>query len=177
MQGDEQVRESLERAAKAVAARSNIGRGVASTKAVLRPGLDCTVTEGAHSLKLAMSPKYGGTGDGPNPGVLGRAALASCLAITYGMWAARLGVPFDSLEVDVEADYDVRGELGVDDTVRYGTLAGQIGIKVEALKTEVSRLRKQYSDVLKDEVAQTVARPTDVKAELGYLFDLMREQL
>ena len=141
MQGDEQVRESLERAAKAVAARSNIGRGVASTKAVLRPGLDCTVTEGAHSLKLAMSPKYGGTGDGPNPGVLGRAALASCLAITYGMWAARLGVPFDSLEVDVEADYDVRGELGVDDAVRSGYSAMRYLVTVTTASAEADVLR------------------------------------
>ena len=141
MQGDEQVRESLERSAKAVAARSNIGRGVASTKAVLRPGLDCTVTEGAHSLKLAMSTKYGGTGDGPNPGVLGRAALASCLAITYGMWAARLGVPFDSLEVDVEADYDVRGELGVDDAIRPGYSAMRYVVTVTSASTEAEVLR------------------------------------
>lgn len=28
------------------------------------------------------------------------------------MWAARLGVPIDALEVAVQADYDVRGELG-----------------------------------------------------------------
>ena len=141
MQGDEQVRESLERSVKAVAARGNAGGGVAATKAVLRPGLDCTVTEGAHSLKLAMSPKYGGTGDGPNPGVLGRAALASCLAIAYGMWAARLGVPFDSVEVDVEAEYDVRGLLGMDDAVRPGYSAMRYLVTVTTASTEAEVLR------------------------------------
>jgi uncharacterized OsmC-like protein len=141
MQGDEQVRASLERNVRAVSTRSNIGRGVASTKAVLRPGLDCTVTEGEHSLKLAMTPKYGGTGDGPNPGVLGRAALASCLAITYGMWAARLGVPFDSLEVDVEADYDVRGELGVDEAIRPGYSAMRYVVTVTSASAEAEVLR------------------------------------
>jgi hypothetical protein len=36
------------------------------------------------------------------------------------MWAARLGVPIESLEIEVHADYDVRGELGADTTVRPG---------------------------------------------------------
>ena len=36
------------------------------------------------------------------------------------MWGARLGVSFDSLTVDVEADYDSRGELGVSDDVPPG---------------------------------------------------------
>jgi uncharacterized OsmC-like protein len=67
-----------------------------------------------------MTEKYGGHGNAPNPGVLGRGALASCLAIGYGMWAARLGVPLDSIDVEVQADYDVRGELGVDAQVRPG---------------------------------------------------------
>ena len=141
MQGDEQVREALERNAKAVSARSGVGRGVAATKAVLRPGLECTVTEGPHSLTVAMTRKYGGTESGPNPGVLGRAALASCLAITYGMWAARLGVAFDSLEVEVQADYDVRGELGVDDAVRPGYGAVRYVVTVTSASSEDDVLR------------------------------------
>jgi uncharacterized OsmC-like protein len=36
------------------------------------------------------------------------------------MWAARLGVPIESLDVEVEADYDRRGELGVSDEVPPG---------------------------------------------------------
>jgi hypothetical protein len=36
------------------------------------------------------------------------------------MWAARLGIALDSLEVQVEADYDSRGELGVSDDVPPG---------------------------------------------------------
>ncbi len=62
----------------------------------------------------------GGNNAGPNPGILGRGALGSCLAIGYGMWAARLGVPVDALEVEVQADYDSRGELGIADDVPPG---------------------------------------------------------
>jgi uncharacterized OsmC-like protein len=55
--------------------------------------------------------------------VLGRGALGSCLALGYAMWAIRLDVPIESLEVDVEADYDTRGELGVADDIPPGYTA------------------------------------------------------
>ena len=51
----------------------------------------------------------------PDPGVYGRTALGSCLAIGYQFWAAKLGVVFSRLEVDVQADYDSGGYHGVTD--------------------------------------------------------------
>jgi uncharacterized OsmC-like protein len=54
-----------------------------------------------------MVQKSGGSGSGPNPGVLGRASLASCLAISYAMLAARREIALKAVEVDVEADYDM----------------------------------------------------------------------
>jgi uncharacterized OsmC-like protein len=120
MDGDERIREALDRNVKAVTLRPGVARGTARTRAVLRPGLDCIVTEGPYELKVGMTEKYGGLGSAPNPGVLGRGTLASCLAIGYGMWAARLGVECESIDVEVQADYDVRGELGVDASVRPG---------------------------------------------------------
>jgi uncharacterized OsmC-like protein len=141
MHGDERVREALERNASLVAARPGRGQLTATSKAVLGPGLECSVTEGPHILKVAMTTKYAGTGDGPNPGVLGRAALASCLAICYGMWAARLGVPLDSLEVEVAADFDVRGELGVADDVRPGYGAVRYVVTATSASPETDVLR------------------------------------
>ena len=58
-------------------------RGTATTKAVLHPSLDCTITDGPHELKVGMTAKYGGSGLHPNRGVLG--AFASCLAVGYGI--------------------------------------------------------------------------------------------
>jgi uncharacterized OsmC-like protein len=114
------LREILERNAKAVALRPSAGQGTAKTRVRLKPGLECEIEEGAWKLTAGVSEKSGGTNAGPNPGILGRGALGSCLAVGYAMWAARLGVPIDSLEVDVEADYDSRGELGVSDEVPPG---------------------------------------------------------
>ena len=115
-----QIAVTLERNVKAVTLRPSVGQGTAVTRATLRDGLACEVQEGAWKFVAGMTEKYGGTNDGPNPGTYGRAALASCLAIGYAMWAARLGVPIESLEIEVQADYDVRGELGVSDDVRPG---------------------------------------------------------
>lgn len=163
MNGDDQVKEALERNVRAVAARRSAGIGTAVTKAVLRPGLECAVTEGTHALTVAMTQKYGGTGNGPNPGVLGRAALASCLAIGYGMWAARLGVPFDALEVEVQADYDVSGELGIADDVRPGYAAMRYVVTVSSTSPQADVMRvldtadrlSSYSDIFSKGVPLT----------------------
>jgi len=116
----ERLRDILERNAKAVSLRPALGQGTAKTRVRLKPGMECTIEEGRWTLTAGMSEKSGGTNAGPNPGILGRGALGSCLAIGYAMWAARLGVPIESLDVEVEADYDRRGELGVSDEVPPG---------------------------------------------------------
>ena len=120
MSDTEQLRDILERNATALSLRPSLGQGTAKTRVRLKPGLECEIEEGSWKLTAGMSVKFGGSNAGPNPGILGRGALGSCLAIGYAMWAARLGVPIESLDVEVEADYDGRGEFGVSDDVPPG---------------------------------------------------------
>jgi uncharacterized OsmC-like protein len=130
------IKTALERNVKAVTLRPSVGQGTAVTRVHLRDGLACDITEGPWTLTAGMTEKYGGTNAGPNPGVLGRAALGSCLALGYGMWAARLGVPITSLDVEIQADYDVRGELAVDDSVRPGYTAMRYIVTVTSPASE-----------------------------------------
>lgn len=116
----EEIRSILERNVKAVSLRPAVGQNTARTKVRLKAGLECELTEGPWTMTVAMSQKSGGTGAGPNPGVLGRGALGTCLALGYSMYAIRMGVPIEALEVEVEADYDARGELGISDDVPPG---------------------------------------------------------
>ncbi len=109
------IKEIFERKQKAVKLRPSVGQGTAVTKVRFRDGLTCEIEDGEWKLVADMASKIGGSNLGPNPGVLGRSALGSCLAITYLLWAAKLDVKIDHLEVEVQADYDARGELGVDD--------------------------------------------------------------
>jgi uncharacterized OsmC-like protein len=141
MQGNAEIRRALERNVKAVSLCPGVAKGTARTTAVLRPGLDCTVAEGPYELKVGMTRKYGGRDGAPSPGVLGRGALASCLAMGYGIWAARLGVSCEAIEVEVQATYDVRGELGVATDVRPGYLAIRYVVTVTGASTEEDVLR------------------------------------
>jgi RNA polymerase sigma-70 factor (ECF subfamily) len=51
----------------------------------------------------------------------------------------------------------------------YADLAAKLGVTEGALKTGIHRLRKRYRDLLREEVAATVADPESVDAELRFL--------
>lgn len=136
-----EIKEALERNVKVVSARPSVGQGTAVTKVTLHPGLACDVEDGPWKFSVGMTEKYGGQNNGPNPGVYGRAALGSCLAIGYAMWAARLEIAIRSLTVEIRAKYDVRGELGADDTVRpgYGNIVYVVTVDTDASDADVHR--------------------------------------
>lgn len=138
---DDGIKVALDRTVKAVTLRASMGKGTAVTKATLREGLSCDVTEGKMRFTAGMHEKYGGDDAGPNPGMLARGAIASCLAMGAAMWAARMQVPITALEVEVEADYDVRGELGVDSDVPAGYLAVRYRLNVTSPAPE-SKVRE-----------------------------------
>lgn len=121
-----------------------LGRGTAATRVRLRNGLTCDVEEGDWKLTVDMGPKSGGEGHGPNPGVLGRGALGSCLAISYAMWAAHLEVPIEELSVVVEADYDSGAALGVSDVAPgYRAVRYLVQVKSPAPEAEVLSMLEQ----------------------------------
>jgi uncharacterized OsmC-like protein len=165
------IKTALERNVAAVTRRPSVGQGTAVTRVSLGDDLRCEIADGTWSLTAGMTPKYGGDGSAPNPGVLGRAAFGACLAIGYGMWAARLGVPITSLDVEVHADYDVRGELGVTDTVRPGYLEIRYIVSVTSDASEAEVLRvldtaERHSSWL-DIVANPVAVRREVRLDSG----------
>src|SRR5690349_19753916 len=149
------IKDALERNVKVMSARPSVGQGTAVTKVTLHPGLSCDVEDGPWKFSVGMTEKYGGQNNAPNPGVYGRAALGSCLAIGYAMWAARLEIQIRSLTVEVRAKYDVRGELGVDDSVRpgYGEVVYAVTVDTDASDADVHRwldMADQHSSWLDD---------------------------
>ncbi len=137
-QPHERIRTAVNRARKALDRMDSVGRGTARTRARIRDGLTCEVADGPWSFVADMPEKAGGDAQGPDPGVYGRAALASCLAIGYSMWAAHQGVPIHSLEVEVEADYDARPEYGVsDDPPGYKQMRWVVRVESPAPEDEV----------------------------------------
>lgn len=138
MKGQEEIKAKFERNRKALQLRPSIGQGTAVTRVRLIEGLTCEIEEGSWKLTADMGEKSGGANRGPNPGILGRAALGSCLAIGYAMWAAKLDVPYSSLEVEVQADYDSRGGHGVDDVEPgYAQIRYVVTIESDAPESEI----------------------------------------
>jgi uncharacterized OsmC-like protein len=112
-------------------------------RAKLDEALSVEVT-GPGGLRLVtdMPAGIGGRDEGPSPGWLFRASLASCVATTIGMEAAREGVRLRSLEVEVDSESDDRGILGIDDSVPAGPLSTRIRIRVAADGVEEGSLRE-----------------------------------
>lgn len=136
----ERIRRAFERNTKALSLKPTLGRGTAVTRVTMREGLTLEVTDGPWKLAVDMGEKSGGNNTGPNPGVLGRAALGSCLTINYLLWAARLGVPLRSLEVEVQADYDSRGYHGVGNvTPGYNEIRYVVRVGSDAPEADVMR--------------------------------------
>ncbi len=137
----------LERNIKALKLRPGIGQGTATTTVRIRNGLTADIEDGSWKLVADEMPGDGGAGLGPDPGVLTRAGLGSCLAMGYVMWAAQMQIPLDSVEVVVEADYDANGMFGVDDSVSPGWGAVRYTTKISSPAPE-ERIRElvEYAD-------------------------------
>lgn len=113
METVQRIKTAFERNAKALQLRPVLGQKTAATSVRVIDGLQCEIAEGPWKIVVDLGENRGGNNAGPNPGILGRGALGSCLAMGYIMWAAKLGVPIMNLEVTVQADIDARGEFGV----------------------------------------------------------------
>ncbi len=55
----------------------------------------------------------------------------------------------------------------------YARAAAQLGVPEGTLKAEVHRLKRQYGDLLREEVAHTVACPDEIDDELRYLIQVL----
>ena len=106
MTANEKIKISFERNGKVLSQRPSLGQGTGISITRIKNGLTCEIEEGPWKLLADMPEQAGGNFAGPTPGVYGRAALGSCLAIGYMMRAAKFDVTIKSLEVEIHADYD-----------------------------------------------------------------------
>jgi uncharacterized OsmC-like protein len=112
MQNTEKIKTAIERTKKALRLKPSLGKGTGVSRTCVTGGLTCEVQEGNWKFKVDMPESVGGNNLAPTPGVYGRAALGSCLAIGYMMKAAELDIEIRHLEVEVQADFDDGALLG-----------------------------------------------------------------
>ena len=163
------VKESIEKAVEYLSANPADARYTDSlATAKLGESLRVEV-EGPNGERIVtdMPEGIGGTGENPSPGWLFRAALASCVATTIGMEAAREGIELSSLEVEVDSESDDRGILGMDESVPAGPLSTSIRVRASAADADDARLREILeTGAARCPVCDATKRPVDVRLEL-----------
>ena len=115
MDTQSEIKAKFNRSAKATALKPSVGVDTSVSRAKLVDGLGCQVSEGDWVVDIDMPKELGGENAHPTPGVFGRAALGSCLAIGYKLQASTLDIPITSIEVVLEADWDMGAVFGTSD--------------------------------------------------------------
>jgi uncharacterized OsmC-like protein len=139
------LRELFEQKTRALSLHPSLGKLSVQAYVKLVGELACEARRGDRVTRVDMPFEQGGTDSAPTPGDLMRVSLGACMAVGYRTWAARLGVPLENVEVDVTCEFDVRGQLGLDDGVPAGwqRLLFEVRITSDAPREDVERVVEQ----------------------------------
>src|SRR4051812_45095996 len=77
------IADSIERLERALTNRPGFGVGTWRGVTTLSDGLRCTTEDGRWRIDVDLSDRLGGADSAPSPSALVRAALGSCMAMTY----------------------------------------------------------------------------------------------
>ena len=137
------LKDLFDRTATAMARHHEMGRSSGHTRVRMAPaGLACEVEHEDRTQRVDLPAADGGDGSAPHPGQLMRASLGACLSMGYRLWAARLEVPIEAVELEITCDYDARGQMGVSDDVPVGWREIRIHVTVtsDAPHEEIERV-------------------------------------
>jgi uncharacterized OsmC-like protein len=164
----ESIRNAIETASGHLTEHPDAATGTdAAATAVLEEGLRFRVEGPTGQVTSDMSQSVGGGATAPTPAWLQRAALASCDATLVAMEAARDGIELTDLTVTVDSESDVRGILGVDDSVRPAPLAVRVRIQLAAANATEDLLREmvqraEWRSPVRDALERGVSMTTEV---------------
>jgi uncharacterized OsmC-like protein len=164
------VKEALSNLAAAIRANPSLATGTTCVRVRWSGGTQAIGhVRSFEPLIIDEPPAFGGTDRGPNPAELLLVALGSCQALTLAMLAEQLELQIDDLEVEVFADLDLRGFLGIDSGIRPGFQRIEIAVHItspepeERLQDLLARAERfcPVSDVLRNPV------PIDMTLEVS----------
>ena len=105
-------------------------RQTAQTKALVQDGQAVSSRTTTHVLESDEPQALLGTDHAASAGEYILQALAGCYAVTFATCAATRGIELTSLRLELNADFDLHGFLGLDEDVRPG--AQEIRVLVHA---------------------------------------------
>lgn len=97
---------------------------------------EVAITAGAHEFTIDEPAALGGTDKGANPIEHLLAALASCTVISYQVWAEKLGLTLDGVDVDLTGDIDLAGFFGTGEGVRPGYEGIELVVRISGPESE-----------------------------------------
>lgn len=134
-------------------------------KATVRDGTRCEFSEDNWTFVADMSERLGGTATAPSPGTFVRAALTTCLAISYSIRAAYLGVPIRGVEVELRADMDGRGLFcGQAEVPVYSDLTYIVTIDSDAPEGDLLRVLDEADE--RSPYLQLFKKPQSLRREI-----------
>ncbi len=118
-----------------------------TVRTTLVPGTatQVSVRAGDHAFTIDEPAGLGGTDLGANPVEHLLAALGACQVISYQVWAEKLGVRLDAVDVSLVGDLDLRGFFGTSDEVRPGF--GSITVDVQLTGPEPTH---RYDELVRE---------------------------
>jgi len=106
-----------------------------------------------------------GNNEGANPVEFLLHALAGCVTTTFVLHASARGIRIESIATEVEGDMDLRGLLGLDDSVSpgYEQIRMKLDVKADCSDEQLDELLAYVSQ--HSPVCTTVCRPVPVVVE------------
>lgn len=139
---DHELTTRIRRLEDAVGTRPDFGVGVDRSVTTLVDGMRCTTDDGAWRIDTDLSDGLGGTASAPTPVVLVRAALGSCMAMSYRLRAARHGVAVRSIRVTVDTEAAIAGmlDLSSDEPAGFRWVHYHVEVDSPAPRADVMRI-------------------------------------
>jgi len=107
-----------------------------------------------------------GSNTGPNPQELLMAALNACITVGYVAGAAVNGITLEKLEIETRGELDLRGFLGIDETVPPGYESIQYNVRIKGNGT-AEQFQAIHENVVRTSPNYfNVARPIRIDARL-----------
>lgn len=133
---------AVARLEQAVSRRPDIGVTTHRAVTVAAEGLRCTTEEGPWTIPADLPEALGGSRSAPTPGTLVRAAVGSCMAMSYRLRAARHGIELRSVRVTVEADAALVGMLlcDADEPPGFSEVRYHVEVESDAPAADVRRV-------------------------------------
>jgi uncharacterized OsmC-like protein len=113
-------------------------------------------------------PGLGGVDAGPAAVEVLLAALTGCLTSGIAANAALFDVPLDALDIDLEADIDLRGVFGHDKAVRNGFSAIRYTVTMQSPADEAKVRRCKETIDRKSPVLDVLTQPVTVSSTFVY---------